>query len=54
MVFLLVLVVLSSAVGVALFVRMRIKDDPFLGVMSLVVLDGSGIAAAAYGMLSSV
>jgi hypothetical protein len=54
MVLLLVLVVLVSCVGVGLLVGMWTRRDPLLGVIGLVALDGSGVAAAAYGMLSSV
>jgi NADH:ubiquinone oxidoreductase subunit K len=52
--FLLVLTVAVTAVGIGLIVEMYRRDEPLLGVVSLCVLTGAGVLGSTYGMLASL
>jgi hypothetical protein len=49
----LILTLLASGAGIWFLVAMNIRDEPLLGVVGLILLNGAGMTGAAYGLLSS-
>jgi hypothetical protein len=50
----LALIVVAAVVGIGLHVEMCRRNEPFLGVVGLMVLSGTGVASCGYGILNSL